>query len=114
MDVREELQASAAVIYMMDVSGSMGREQKEIVRIEAFWIDTWLRSQYKNLEVAYIVHDAAAHLVDRAHVLPSARVGRDQDQLGLRAVPSPDRGALSRERMEHLSHFTSRTGITGA
>jgi uncharacterized sporulation protein YeaH/YhbH (DUF444 family) len=65
MDVREELQASAAVIYMMDVSGSMGREQKEIVRIEAFWIDTWLRSQYKNLEVAYIVHDAAAHLVDQ-------------------------------------------------
>ncbi|MCA8942100.1 MAG: DUF444 family protein, partial [Planctomycetes bacterium] len=45
--------------------GSMGREQKEIVRIEAFWIDTWLRSQYKNLEVAYIVHDAAAHIVDQ-------------------------------------------------
>ena len=65
LDVREEKQASAVVVYMMDVSGSMGREQKEIVRIEAFWIDTWLRSQYKNLEVAYIVHDAAAHLVDQ-------------------------------------------------
>jgi hypothetical protein len=62
---REEPQASAVVIYMMDVSGSMGREQKEIVRIEAFWIDTWLRSQYKNLEVLYIVHDAAAHVVDQ-------------------------------------------------
>ena len=58
-------QASAAVIYMMDVSGSMGREQKEIVRIEAFWIDTWLRQQYQNLEVCYIVHDAAAHVVDQ-------------------------------------------------
>ncbi len=65
MKTREEPQAAAAVIYMMDVSGSMGREQKEIVRIEAFWIDTWLRSQYKNLEVAYIVHDAAAHIVDQ-------------------------------------------------
>lgn len=62
---REEPQASAVVIYMMDVSGSMGREQKEIVRLEAFWIDTWLRSQYKNLEVEYIVHDAAAHVVDQ-------------------------------------------------
>ncbi len=50
---------------MMDVSGSMGREQKEIVRIEAFWIDTWLRHQYKNLEVNYIVHDAVAHQVDQ-------------------------------------------------
>jgi hypothetical protein len=62
---REVRQASAAIVYMMDVSGSMGREQKEIVRIEAFWIDTWLRQQYKNLEVSYIVHDAAAHLVDQ-------------------------------------------------
>ena len=31
----------ACIIYMMDVSGSMTDEQKEIVRIEAFWIDTW-------------------------------------------------------------------------
>jgi uncharacterized sporulation protein YeaH/YhbH (DUF444 family) len=38
-------QSNAVVIYMMDVSGSMGDEQKEIVRIESFWIDTWLRSQ---------------------------------------------------------------------
>ena len=65
MTTREEQQANAAIIYMMDVSGSMGREQKEIVRIEAFWIDTWLRHQYKNLEVLYIVHDAVAHLVDQ-------------------------------------------------
>jgi len=63
--ITEVPQSNAAVIYMMDVSGSMGTEQKEIVRIEAFWIDTWLRSQYRNLEVRYIVHDAAAREVDR-------------------------------------------------
>jgi hypothetical protein len=62
---REVPQASAAIIYMMDVSGSMGREQKEMVRIQAFWIDTWLRQQYQNIEVCYIVHDAAAHIVDQ-------------------------------------------------
>lgn len=58
-------QSSAVVIYMMDVSGSMGREQKEIVRIAAFWLDTWLRSQYSNLEVRYVVHDAVAKEVDQ-------------------------------------------------
>jgi len=58
-------ESSAVVFHMMDVSGSMGREQKEIVRIKAFWIDTWLRSQYKNLEVVYIVHDAVARVVDQ-------------------------------------------------
>jgi uncharacterized sporulation protein YeaH/YhbH (DUF444 family) len=56
--------SSAVVFHLMDVSGSMGREQKEVVRIKAFWIDTWLRSQYESLEVVYIVHDAVARVVD--------------------------------------------------
>ncbi len=60
----EEPQANAVIIYMMDVSGSMGDEQKELVRIEAFWIDTWLQSQYEQVETRYIVHDAAAREVD--------------------------------------------------
>ena len=56
---------NAVIVYMMDVSGSMGEEQKEIVRIESFWIDTWLRSQYTDIESRYIIHDAAAREVDR-------------------------------------------------
>jgi uncharacterized sporulation protein YeaH/YhbH (DUF444 family) len=48
----------------MDVSGSMGDEQKEIVRTEAFWINTWLKSQYKGVEARYIIHDATAKEVD--------------------------------------------------
>jgi uncharacterized sporulation protein YeaH/YhbH (DUF444 family) len=59
-----EPQANAAVIYMMDVSGSMTDEQKEIVRTEAFWIDTWLKSQYNGVETRYIIHDAVAREVD--------------------------------------------------
>lgn len=60
----QEFDANAVIIYMMDVSGSMGDEQKEIVRTEAFWIDTWLRSQYKGLETRYIIHDTVAKEVD--------------------------------------------------
>ncbi len=56
--------ANAVIIYMMDVSGSMTDEQKEIVRTESFWIDTWLRSQYQGLERRYIIHDASAKEVD--------------------------------------------------
>ena len=55
---------SAVIIYMMDVSGSMGDEQKEIVRTESFWINTWLKSQYKGIETRYIIHDASAREVD--------------------------------------------------
>jgi uncharacterized sporulation protein YeaH/YhbH (DUF444 family) len=55
---------NAVIIYVMDVSGSMGTEQKEIVRTESFWIDAWLKSQYKGIETRYIIHDAAAREVD--------------------------------------------------
>ncbi|MBS1983485.1 MAG: DUF444 family protein [Bdellovibrionales bacterium] len=58
-------QTNAVIFYIMDVSGSMGDEQKEIVRTEAFWIDTWLRSQYRNIDRRYIIHDAAAREVDQ-------------------------------------------------
>ncbi len=59
-----EPESNAAVIYIMDVSGSMTDDQKEIVRIESFWIDTWLKRQYDGVQRRYIVHDAAAHEVD--------------------------------------------------
>ncbi|MBC7543798.1 MAG: DUF444 family protein [Candidatus Sericytochromatia bacterium] len=61
----QEPESNAVIIYMMDISGSMEDEQKEIVRIETFWIDTWLRSQYKGVVTRYIVHDTAAKEVDQ-------------------------------------------------
>jgi uncharacterized sporulation protein YeaH/YhbH (DUF444 family) len=57
--------ANAVIIYMMDVSGSMGDEQKEIVRLTSFWLDTWLQSQYTGLDRRYIIHDATAREVDQ-------------------------------------------------
>ncbi len=63
--VFEQPVANAVIIYMMDVSGSMGDEQKEIVRLTSFWLDTYLSTQYKGLERRYIIHDAAAKEVDQ-------------------------------------------------
>ena len=59
-----EYENAAVVIYMMDVSGSMGDEQKEIVRTESFWINLWLKFQYKDIEIRYLIHDATAKEVD--------------------------------------------------
>ena len=56
--------SNAVIIYMMDVSGSMTQRKKDLVRLTAFWIDSWLRAHYKNLVARYVVHDAAAHEVD--------------------------------------------------
>jgi len=62
---RYEPESNAAIIYMMDVSGSMHWGKKEIVRLTAFWIDTWLRSQYQKVEVRYVIHDQEAREVDQ-------------------------------------------------
>ena len=56
--------AVACIVYMMDVSGSMTDEQKEIVRIESFWLDTWIKRHYKGVERVYIIHDSIAREVD--------------------------------------------------
>lgn len=58
-------QSNAIILYMMDISGSMGDEQKELVRLESFWIDTWLRRNYEGIDSRYIVHDVTAREVDR-------------------------------------------------
>ncbi len=63
-EVEQKPETNAVAIYMMDVSGSMTDDQKEIVRTEAFWIDTWLSSQYEGIAIEYIIHDAAAKVVD--------------------------------------------------
>jgi len=61
----KEPRSAAVLIYMMDVSGSMGNEQKEIVRAQAFWLDAWIRLHYDDVETRFIIHDAAAREVDR-------------------------------------------------
>ena len=57
-------ESNAVIIYMMDVSGSMGDREKHLVRLTAFWIDTWLKANYQNVDRRYIVHDARAAEVD--------------------------------------------------
>lgn len=58
-------ETNVVAIYIMDVSGSMGEEQKDIVRNISNWIDIWLKYQYKGLSTRYIIHDAVAKEVDR-------------------------------------------------
>lgn len=57
-------ETNAVIGLMMDVSGSMGEEQKEFVRLTSFWLETWLKSQFDNIEIFYVIHDAVAREVD--------------------------------------------------
>ena len=54
------------IFYIMDVSGSMSNEKREIVRTISYWLDLWLQKNYHDkLENRYIVHDTKAFEVDR-------------------------------------------------
>jgi uncharacterized protein len=72
---QEVPRARAVIFYMMDVSGSMASEQKEIVRIESFWIDNWIRRHYDGVESRYIIHDAQAREVDRETFFTTREAG---------------------------------------
>jgi len=61
----ESPDVNTVVIYMMDVSGSMGEEQKRIVEAEVFWIDLFLKASYKDIDSVFIVHDTEAKEVER-------------------------------------------------
>lgn len=63
-ETKTKPESNAVIIYMMDVSGSMGEREKRLVRMTAFWIDAWLKSNYRNVQRRYLVHDAAAAEVD--------------------------------------------------
>lgn len=58
-------QSQALIFYIMDISGSMGKEEKDLARATSFWIDTWLRKNFKNIASRYIVHHTSAREVDR-------------------------------------------------
>jgi uncharacterized protein len=68
-------EVNAVIIYIMDVSGSMGDEQKHIVKSEVYWTDLWLSLQYKGLISRFIIHDTQASEVDRQQFFSIAEAG---------------------------------------
>jgi len=56
---------NAVIIHLMDVSGSMGDEQKAMARSVSFWTDTWIAGHYKQAVHVYIAHDTDAKVVDK-------------------------------------------------
>jgi hypothetical protein len=59
-----EVQSHAAVLAMMDVSGSMGTTKKYLARSFFFWLVESLRQIYRTVEIRFIAHTTEAKLVD--------------------------------------------------
>jgi hypothetical protein len=59
-----EYQSNAAVLAMMDVSGSMGTMKKYLARSFFFWLVEFLRQIYSRVQIRFIAHTTEAKLVD--------------------------------------------------
>jgi uncharacterized sporulation protein YeaH/YhbH (DUF444 family) len=100
-------QNNALIVLMMDVSGSMGDQQKELVRLEAFWIDTWLRRNYEGIETRYIVHDVQAREVDKQTFFSIREDGGTRISSALQTVRELiDRSYSPLEWNIYLFHFS--------
>lgn len=61
---RPDLQSSAVLIYIMDVSGSMGYEERRLCRLTNSWLQRIIGRHYDNLEERFIVHTTNAYEVE--------------------------------------------------
>lgn len=72
-DIRRE--SNAAVIAMMDVSGSMGVFEKYVARAFYFWMVRFLRTKYDNVEIAFVSHHTEAREVTEEEFFTRAESG---------------------------------------
>lgn len=68
-------QHNAVIFFMMDVSGSMGREERRLVRFFCALVEFWLSYNYEGIEVVWIVHDGEADEVTREEFFGTTRGG---------------------------------------
>ncbi len=59
-----ETYSNAVVLAMMDVSGSMGSQQKYLARSFFFWMVSFLRTLYRHVQIRFIAHTTEAKLVE--------------------------------------------------
>lgn len=68
-------QNNALLVYMMDVSGSMGPEERRMVRYLCALCEFWLSYNYDGLSIEYIIHNGEADRVSREEFFSTQRGG---------------------------------------
>ena len=78
-----EKHSNAAVILIMDRSGSMDDDKKYIVKSFFFWMVNFLRLKYNNVEVVFIAHDTEAREVEETNFFAISDGGGTRISSGL-------------------------------
>lgn len=68
-------QSSAAIIAMMDTSGSMGSFEKYVARSFFHWMTRFLRTKYEHVEIVFIAHHTEAREVSEEEFFTKGESG---------------------------------------
>jgi uncharacterized protein len=83
-----EKHSNASVVLIMDRSGSMDDDKKYIVKSFFFWMVSFLRLKYSNVEVVFIAHDTEAREVEEANFFSISDGGGTRISSGLELARS--------------------------
>jgi len=64
-EISKEYEKNAVIVFIRDVSGSMGKSKRDLVERVFTPLDWYLTGKYDNAEFHYIAHDAEAWEVER-------------------------------------------------
>lgn len=78
-----EKHSNASVILIMDRSGSMTDDKKFIVKSFFFWMVSFLRLKYSNVDVVFIAHDTEAREVEETNFFSISDGGGTRISSGL-------------------------------
>jgi hypothetical protein len=78
-----EKHSNAAVILIMDRSGSMTDDKKYIVKSFFFWMVSFLRLKYGNVQVVFVAHDTEAREVEEQNFFAISDGGGTRISSGL-------------------------------
>ena len=78
--------SAAVIFFMMDISGSMGKEKKYLARSFFFLLYQFVRHRYENVEVVFVAHDTAAYEVNEKQFFTRGQGGGTIVSSGLEMV----------------------------
>lgn len=70
-----EYSSNANIYMMMDVSGSMTKERRDIAKTYYFWMVQFLKRKYKKINLFFIVHDTTAKFVNQKEFFTISAAG---------------------------------------
>jgi len=78
--------SAAVIFFMMDISGSMGKEKKYLARSFFFLLYQFIRHRYENVEIVFVAHDTAAYEVNEQQFFTRGQGGGTIVSSGLEMV----------------------------